>query len=239
MKDNINIKFDKNQIKELEITKNDTIYFTGDKLNVYSRILDLSTKSLIKVLISVINDKCFRRGRLKGSMYDNELYLLSEDKGFYLSRLTIVLCDVIKLEREDRIVYAASNLNPLKDFKEIKEFSLEHLFNKDEQKFKEIIEKVNSKTYYEVDTSQEKVTFYIESGRSYVRVEGSEEGLNVQFGDYSIDIPIGQYNKGIESIILNKQEEILELGITKLENGYLLNNKYYETLEELLKDDKR
>ena len=76
--------------------------------------------------------------------------------------------------------------------------------------------------------------FYIEKNNKAIYVKANENNFYVEMGDYCFSIPFNNPNEDIENFILEKQIEILEKGITKIDNGYLYKNKYYETLKEII-----
>lgn len=200
----------------------------------------------------------FKRGTIENSYYDNELILIPDtDFGVYLSSSGYQICHFDKFTKTvetfgyaqyvEKEFYKVFDIKSLKEivgnekyFPEIKKWVDDHLSEEQEKEWNTKIEDLsknrieNFDHYYEIDFSKNR------TGRIYLENANSEEailiytdvnGFNLELGDIFINTDKKSFLGNILEYMI-KNRALLN-GIIKLENGYVFNNMYYETIEEL------
>ena len=203
----------------------------------------------------------FERGTIENSYYDNELMLVpNTGLGVYLSPKGYQICHFEKFTKTvetfgypqyvEKEFYKVFDIKLLKEIVENKKYSIEikkwlddHLSEEQEKEWNTKIEDLsknrieNFDHYYEIDFSKNRKN---RTGRIYLENKWSEEAIliNTDKNGFYLelgDIFINTDNKSFLGNILEymiKNRSLLN-GIIKLENGYVFNNMYYETIEEL------
>lgn len=200
----------------------------------------------------------FERGTIENFYYDNELMLIPDsDLGIYLSPKGYQICHFEKFTKTvetfgypqyvEKEFYKVFDIKSLKEIVENEKHSIEikkwlddHLSEEQEKEWNTKIEDLsknrieNFDHYYEIDFSKNR------TGRIYLENKWSEEAILINTDENGFDLELGDIfintdNKSFLGNILEymiKNRALLN-GIIKLENGYVFNNMYYETIEEL------
>ena len=200
----------------------------------------------------------FERGTIENSYYDNELMLIPDsDLGIYLSPKGYQICHFEKFTKTvetfgypqyvEKEFYKVFDIKSLKEIVENEKHSIEikkwlddHLSEEQEKEWNTKIEDLsknrieNFDHYYEIDFSKNR------TGRIYLENKWSEEAILINTDENGFDLELGDIfintdkkfflGNILEYMIKNKD---LLNDIVKLENGYVFNNVYYETIEEL------
>lgn len=207
----------------------------------------------------ILNDILhFERGTIENSYYANELMLIPDtDLGVYLSLSGYQICHFEKNTKTvetfgypqyaEKEFYKVLDIKSLKEivenekyYIEIKKWLDDHLSEEQKKEWDRKIEELmesrlkNFDHYYEIDFYKNK------TGRIYLENANSEEailintdvnGFNLELGDIFINTDNKSFLGNILEYMI-KNRALLN-GIIKLENGYVFNNMYYETIEEL------
>ena len=200
----------------------------------------------------------FKRGTIENSYYDNELMLIPDtDLGVYLASSGYQICRFEKftktietfgypqyVEKEFYKVFEQKKLKEIagneKYLPEIKKWLDDHLSEEQKKEYDRKIEELsknrieNFDHYYEIDFSKNR------TGRIYLENKWSEEAILINTDENGFDLELGDIfiNTDKKSFLGNileymiKNKDLLN-DIVKLENGYVFNNVYYETIEEL------
>lgn len=208
---------------------------------------------------SILNDILrFERGTIENSYCDNELMLIPDtDLGVYLSLSGYQICHFKKNTKTvetfgypqyvEKEFYKVFDIKSLKEIVENEKYSIEikkwlddHLSEEQEKEWNTKIEDLsknrieNFDHYYEIDFSKNR------TGKIYLENKWSEEAILINTDENGFDLELGDIfiNTDKKSFLGNildymiKNRALLN-GIVKLENGYVFNNIYYETIEEL------
>ena len=203
----------------------------------------------------------FKRGTIENSYYDNELMLIPDsDLGIYLSPKGYQICHFEKFTKTvetfgypqyvEKEFYKVFDIKSLKEIVENEKYSIEikkwlddHLSEEQEKEWNTKIEDLsknrieNFDHYYEIDFSKNRKN---RTGRIYLENKWSEEAILINTDKNGFDLELGDIfiNTDKKSFLGNileymiKNKDLLN-DIVKLENGYVFNNVYYETIEEL------
>lgn len=200
----------------------------------------------------------FKRGTIDNSYYDNELMLIPDTNlGIYLSPKGYQICHFEKFTKTietfgypqyvEKEFYKVFDIKSLKEIVENEKYSLEikkwidgHLSEEQKREWDRKIEDLsknrieNFDHYYEIDFSKNR------TGRIYLENKNSEEAISINTDINGFDLELGDIfiNTDKKSFLGNILEYMIRNrdllnDITKLDNGYVFNNKYYETIEEL------
>lgn len=207
----------------------------------------------------ILNDILhFERGTIENSYYDNELMLIPDtDLGVYLSSNGYQICHFEKFTKTvetfgypqyvEKEFYKVFDIKSLKEivgnekyFPEIKKWVDDHLSEEQEKEWNKKIEELmesrlkNFDHYYEIDFYKNKTgRIYLENANSEeaILIDTDVNGFNLELGDIFINTDNKSFLGNILEYMI-KNRALLN-GIIKLENGYVFNNMYYETIEEL------
>ena len=200
----------------------------------------------------------FERGTIENSYYDNELMLIpNTDLGIYLSSKGYQICHFEKFAKTvetfgypqyvEKEFYKVFDIKSLKEivenekyYIEIKKWLDDHLSEEQKKEWDKKIEELmesslkNFDHYYEIDFSKNR------TGKIYLENKWSEEAILINTDENGFDLELGDIfiNTDKKSFLGNILEYMIKNrallnGIVKLENGYVFNNIYYETIEEL------
>ena len=203
----------------------------------------------------------FKRGTIENSYYDNELMLIPDsgdfDIGIYISHKGYQICQVRRITKTvetfgypqyvEKEYYQIISTNSLKEivgnekyFPEIKKWLDDHLSEEQKKEWDRKIEELmesslkNFDHYYEIDFSKNRTgRIYLENANSEeaILIDTDVNGFNLELGDIFINTDNKSFLGNILEYMI-KNRALLN-GIVKLENGYVFNNIYYETIEEL------
>ena len=207
----------------------------------------------------ILNDILhFERGTIENSYYDNELMLIPDtDLGVYLSSSGYQICHFEKFAKTvetfgyhqyvEKEFYKVLDIKSLKEivenekyYIEIKKWLDDHLSEEQKKEWnKKIEESMESRLknfdhYYEIDFSKNRTgKIYLENANSEeaILIDTDVNGFNLELGDIFINTDNKSFLGNILEYMI-KNRALLN-GIIKLENGYVFNNMYYETIEEL------
>lgn len=207
----------------------------------------------------ILNDILrFERGTIENSYYDNELMLIPDtDLGVYLSLSGYQICHFEKNTKTvetfgypqyvEKEFYKVLDIKSLKEivenekyYIEIKKWLDDHLSEEQKKEWDRKIEELmesrlkNFDHYYEIDFYKNKTgRIYLENANSEeaIRIDTDVNGFNLELGDIFINTDNKSFLGNILEYMI-KNRALLN-GIIKLENGYVFNNMYYETIEEL------
>lgn len=207
----------------------------------------------------ILNDILhFERGTIENSYYDNELMLIPDtDLGVYLSLSGYQICHFKKNTKTvetfgypqyvEKEFYKVLDINSLKEivenekyYIEIKKWLDDHLSEEQKKEWDRKIEELmesrlkNFDHYYEIDFYKNKTgRIYLENANSEeaIQIDTDVNGFNLELGDIFINTDNKSFLGNILEYMI-KNRALLN-GIIKLENGYVFNNMYYETIEEL------
>lgn len=207
----------------------------------------------------ILNDILhFERGTIENSYYDNELMLIPDtDLGVYLSSSGYQICHFEKFAKTvetfgypqyvEKEFYKVLDIKSLKEivenekyYIEIKKWLDDHLSEEQKKEWnKKIEESMESRLknfdhYYEIDFYKNKTgRIYLENANSEeaILIDTDVNGFNLELGDIFINTDNKSFLGNILEYMI-KNRALLN-GIIKLENGYVFNNMYYETIEEL------
>lgn len=195
------------------------------------------------------------RGTIYKSCISNELYLLNDKKAVYKSfGGKYMICDIEKykeyncIDRSYRIVYKCDNIIELEKYcieneKKCEEYILIKVPNIRE-KIAEEVEKLNADIlhYYELECKnkrgskeEKELRFYLENNtayqNTYIEVVSDKEGIGLAFDGFEFNGD-KSFTSEIFEIILNAKE--LTDKITKIKNGYIFDDEYFKTKEDLI-----
>lgn len=89
--------------------------------------------------------------------------------------------------------------------------------------------------YIELKIVDGNIEFYWETSKEYISFANKGWVKKISVDHHDIE---GSHLKSYEEImndfVIEKQADALSRGITKVSNGYIVDNTYYETLEEIL-----
>lgn len=204
----------------------------------------------------------FKKATIRGSAYSNELLLIDDVNlgiqdsyklGIHSSWSGWRICELKEWYEEEwswsesRYVpvlkgYSTSNNNSLEKYCEEHEEEVTAWFNKYidiaayEAKLQEREDYYDQHNnfYYEIDFSREnKCNLYVEGRDDSFYVNGDEHGFSLEVGGMSL---YQNDDNSILGTILNlmlKNKPIFD-SVTKLNNGYVFNNTYYEDSYDML-----
>lgn len=200
----------------------------------------------------------FKRGTIENSYYDNELMLIPDtDLGVYLASSGYQICRFEKfiktietfgypqyVEKEFYKVFEQKKLKEIagneKYLPEIKKWFDDHLSEEQKKEYDRKIEELmesrlkNFDHYYEIDFYKNRTgRIYLENANSEeaILIDTDVNGFNLELGDIFINTDNKSFLGNILEYMI-KNRALLNR-IIKLENGYVFNNMYYETIEEL------
>lgn len=207
----------------------------------------------------ILNDILhFERGTIENSYYANELMLIPDtDLGVYLSLSGYQICHFEKNTKTvetfgypqyvEKEFYKVLDIKSLKEivenekyYIEIKKWLDDHLSEEQKKEWDRKIEELmesrlkNFDHYYEIDFYKNKTgRIYLENANSEeaILIDTDVNGFNLELGDIFINTDNKSFLGNILEYMI-KNRALLN-GIIKLENGYVFNNMYYETIEEL------
>lgn len=207
----------------------------------------------------ILNDILhFERGTIENSYYANELMLIPDtDLGVYLSLSGYQICHFEKNTKTvetfgypqyvEKEFYKVLDIKSLKEivenekyYIEIKKWLDDHLSEEQKKEWDRKIEELmesrlkNFDHYYEIDFYKNKTgRIYLENANSEeaILIDTDVNGFNLELGDIFINTDNKSFLGNILEYMI-KNRALLN-GIVKLENGYVFNNIYYETIEEL------
>lgn len=207
----------------------------------------------------ILNDILrFERGTIENSYYANELMLIPDtDLGVYLSSSGYQICHFEKNTKTvetfgypqyvEKEFYKVLDIKSLKEivenekyYIEIKKWLDDHLSEEQKKEWDRKIEELmesrlkNFDHYYEIDFYKNRTgKIYLENANSEeaILIDTDVNGFNLELGDIFINTDNKSFLGNILEYMI-KNRALLN-GIIKLENGYVFNNMYYETIEEL------
>lgn len=246
--------------KESMTLKTNQEYF--DNIDLYGTVIsELDCGQVFRLLTK---HRKLEKGTIEGSATSNELYLLSDTVGMYFaSSRKLILCDIEKImlvrkkERwgEDEEVYYECTYKT-SNTKEVNEEMLRYImwtyFNITNEEFNktisDIVEQDKNNTYFEIGASANSFRVYVEFDGEYIILElkrksklidhvwTSQQFLKtIETKDYTISSS-QSLNDAFKDFENNTIRFALDLNITKLNNGFVYNNNYYGTIEEILDD---
>lgn len=89
--------------------------------------------------------------------------------------------------------------------------------------------------YFELKAIDGDIEFYWETRKECISFKNKGWKKNIFIDQHDIEgSHLKSYREIMNDYIVEKQEDVLSRGITKVSNGYIANNTYYETLEEII-----
>ena len=200
----------------------------------------------------------FKRGTIENSYYGNELMLIPDtDLGVYLASSGYQICHFEKITKTvetfgypqyvEKEFYKVFDIKSLKEIAgnekylpEIKKWLDDHLSEEQKKEYDRKIEELmesrlkNFDHYYEIDFYKNRTgRIYLENANSEeaILIDTDVNGFNLELGDIFINTDNKSFLGNILEYMI-KNRALLNR-IIKLENGYVFNNMYYETIEEL------
>lgn len=236
--DNINIKTENNQFN-FDLAKDEKF----KEIEMFGNIDTITEENKINAIKSL-----FKKGTIKGSAIKDELYIIDEKYGFYSNGWEFQFCEY-KQEteeiggwygKEETIVYDTTHLKKL-EFNDIYDLLDEETKKKADELLQEYLKKhyeneLNNIYYeFEAKTKYDDMRFYLEYKGTCFEIRISKNGYTEIFAD-GLEIYADKYNEISDKFEQIKSEEILKYidkNITKLENGFVYKNKYYEDFYEI------
>lgn len=188
----------------------------------------------------------FKRGTIKGSCIENELYIIDDKYGFYSNGREYQFCEYTEFEEivqdfydiKKVTVYDTKHLKKL-DFNDIYDLldaDMKEKANKlIEDKQKKFYSNSNNRFYYEFEVASDLAKMYLEYKNSCFSFEiDKNKRLTVYLDGYELNAD--DYWLAKDEIQKNIDDEIvkyIDKGITKLDNGFIYKNRYYEDFDEI------
>lgn len=201
----------------------------------------------------------FKRETIHGSAYRNELYLIDETRGIHTSWAGWRICDLEpvykKVKRwngsfyefkEEFDGYKTITNSSLKDYveshkEECEKWLEEHI---DLNEYNKRIERVVNcrreeySHYYDLnsDDKGEMLNCYMENNYSHERlyIESGTHGFNVEVDNIILGTKDESPLMSILKIMFNNRNMFKDF--MELDKGYVFNNNYYETIEDIAED---
>ncbi len=191
----------------------------------------------------------FKKGTIKGSLIKDELYLVNDKYGFYSNGWEWQFCEYTPVEVEIDSYWGEHRTETQYETKHLKELEFEDIYNLLNEENKKQVDKIieekeeefykNSwnRIYYELEanTKYNDMRFYLEYKNTCFEIRIDKRGYIEIFAD-DLECYADKYNyfkEEVEKRIDEKIIKYIDKGITKLENGFVYKNNYYETFEEV------
>lgn len=203
----------------------------------------------------------FKSGTIKGSYYENELYLIDDtNKGIHTSWSGWRICDLEPVyESKEKWDYKSEKyviVQKLESYRTVTNESLEEYVEQHEEEVKQwfddhidmvayenaVKEKQkkyedNYNQYYEVEFNTPKYgKMYLDNNmtRQFIYIESNNNGLYVE----TDDLCFGGAKESIFETVLKYMylNRNLFADIKQLKNGYMFNDTYYSDLDEVIYD---
>lgn len=198
----------------------------------------------------------FKRETIHGSAYRNELYLIDETRGIHTSWSGWRICDLEPVYKEvqrwngsfyefkeEFDGYKTTTNSSLKDYveshkEECKKWLEEHIDLNEYNKRVENLEnhrRAEQSHYYDLNSASkgEVLQCYIENRYSDERlyIESDTYGFNIEIDNILLGGKDETPLMSILKIMLNNRNMFKDF--IELDKGYVFNNKYYETIEDI------
>lgn len=195
-----------------------------------------------------------KKATKKHSLYENELYLLNNEKGVYLSNNeSYIICDIKKEEEYDWInyyyytIYDCIDAVPLEEYyakncDKCNEYIL-NLIPDFQNKLQELKNTIlnNPLHYYQLecykkyDSNEKELKFFVENKmsnkKSCLNVISNKDGINLEIGDFLFN---GKKSLTYQIFEIALNAKSITDKIYKIKNGYLFNDEYFQDKETLI-----
>lgn len=220
------------ELKENEKFKNVEIFGEVDTVTDKEKI------SWIKSL--------FKRGTIKGSCIKNELYIIDDKYGFYSNAWGYQFCEYTETEEIVQNFYDTKKIT-VYDTKHLKKLDINDIYNLLDDDTKEKANKLiedkqnefykysSNRFYYEFEVASDLAKMYLEYKNSCFSIGiDKDKNLKVYLDGYELNVD--DY-RSVKDVIDKKIDEevikYIDKGITKLDNGFIYKNRYYEDFDEI------
>lgn len=188
----------------------------------------------------------FKRGTIKGSCIKDELYIIDDKYGFYSNGWEYQFCEYTEIEEIVQGFYDIKKVT-VYDTKHLKKLDFNDIYNlldndmKEkankliEDKQKDFYSNCNNRFYYEFEVASDSAKMYLEYKGSCFSFEiNKKKKLEIYLDGYELNVD--NYWSIKDEIQKNIDDEIvkyIDKGITKLDNGFIYKNRYYENFDEI------
>lgn len=230
--------------------ENNNINLCGYQFN------DVNIDDKFKIFADIMN---FKRGTIENSYYENELILIPDTNlGVFKSIVKDYrISEVEKFTKtvetfgypqyEEKEYFKIKSNDSLKEFVENKKYKEEIQKWFDNHVTKNQLDEFNNRAkelhdsriknfnhYYEIEFPNGcNGKIYLENSREKeaIYIVSNEKGFNIELGNIMFDTEYNTFFGNILDYMIRNRELVND--IRKIENGYVFNNKYYESIEDI------
>jgi hypothetical protein len=216
--------------------------------NEYGKLYHITEERESELKIGKLLEYCScKRGTITNSMRSNELYIISETNGFYYTRSKYIIC---RIEEQSDRTYKISNIEET-DFENLFSLlALNNLLKQDVETvqmiingyFEGVIETAEKNgIYYEMKFSENNVlSFLVEHGKDfyfYIEIDNGrwrEHDVYIEMPEIDkLNIHSSDSKRYVKEYLLKAGMGLLEeYNIQKVKNGIIINDEYFESLED-------